>query len=329
MRVMVMVVRERAEARSVSRMRRVVTCALLAGWILVSAASPSAAGIPPRVWVALEDAGTIALVDVRTGDVLRRERTPGGPHNLTVARDGTVAVALWRSDRIGILRPGDRDPQFVSLGGAPHDVKIVAGTIVVANQGSTRIDRVRVNGTRRPSIRLKAHPHDLAISPNGRRAWVSLEGSDDLAVVDLHDRSVRYVSTGVRPHDLLFAPGGRLWVTDWNGSVHVFAGRERVRTLRLGEEAHHLSFTPDGDQVWITDHGAGKVFVLDTFPVRRLAALDIPGVPHHVAITANGRWAVVADHARGTLVVFDAATFERARIVKVGAGPHGVWAVPG
>lgn len=280
---------------------------------------------PPTVWVALENAGEVALVNVRTGNVVRRLRTPGGPHNITAGGDGVAAVALWSSDRIAIVRQRAR---FVRLGGAPHDVKMRGGLIVVANQGAARLDLVRSTGRVLRPIRLKADPHDLAIQPNGRRAWVTLEGDDDLAVVNLETRSVRYVSTGRRPHDLLFAPDGRLWVTDWAGALHVFDGTRRVRTLRLGREAHHLAFTPDGQEAWITDHARDRVFILSVRPVRRIDARRIPGAPHHVAITANGRWAVVADHDRGTLVVFDAQTHRRVRVIRVGAGPHGVWAVP-
>jgi DNA-binding beta-propeller fold protein YncE len=289
------------------------------------AATANPAGWRPLVWVSLEDDGQVALVNVRTGKVLRRTSTPGGPHNITVAKDGTAVVALWGSDRIGIIGEGAR---FVTLGGAPHDVKIRWRTVLVANQGAARIDRVRLSARRLASIPLKTDPHDIAIAPDARHVWATLEGSDDMAIVDLRGGSVRYVSTGVQPHDLLFASGGRLWVTDWNGSLHVFDARRRIRTLRLGREAHHLAFSPDGKRVWVTDHGVGKVFVIRTFPVRLIKALDVPGEPHHVTITPNGAWAVVADHSRGNLVVYNADTYHRVRVIPVGRGPHGVCSVP-
>jgi len=97
---------------------------------------------------------------------------------------------------------------------------------------------VRLDGALVRRILLKADPHDLAIDPQQRHAWVTLEGSDDLAVVDLLDRreSVRYVDTDGSPHDILFAPDGKLWVTDWNGALHVFAGRRGrlVESISLG-----------------------------------------------------------------------------------------------
>ena len=303
---------------------RALRAAAFACLVVVTMGGSAWARTPPLVWVALEDDDRIALVNVRTGHVLRRVSTPGGPHNITVANDGTGVVALWGSDEIAIV---GRRARFVTLGGAPHDVKIAGRTIVVANQGDARIDRVRLSGDRLRSIPLRADPHDLAISPDGRKAWVSLEGTDDMAIVNLRTRHVGYFSTGVSPHDLLFAPDGRLWVTDWNGGLHVFRGRELVRTIHYGREAHHLAFTPDGEEGWTTDEVAGRAFVLTVRPVDRIDSRAIPGAPHHVAVTANGRWVVVADHVRGTLVVFDADTHHRVRIVDVGDGPHGVWAV--
>ncbi len=279
------------------------------------------------MWVAVEDAERTVLVDVARRRVVERYRTPGGPHNLTAVAEGTVAVALWASDRVALVEVGT--VRFVWLGGAPHDVKAAGDLLVVANRGAGRVDRLTADGDRRRSVRLRALPHDLAVTPGGRRAWVTLEGSDDLAVVDLRrGRLVRYVGTGVAPHDLLFAPDGRLWVTDWEGALHVFRGDRLVRTLPLGVEAHHLAFSPDGRRAWVTDHGARRVYVLSVRPVRLLRSLPFPGEPHHVAVTADGRWAVVADHAGGRLVVYRTDRYRRAAVIAVGAGPHGVWAVP-
>jgi YVTN family beta-propeller protein len=302
---------------------------VLAAALVVSAA-PAAARRGRVVWVSLEGDGELAKVDVGPGEILRRVATNGGgPHNIAVAPDGTVVAALWASDRIVIFRDGERT--FVDLGGAPHDVKVARNLIVVANQATERVQLVKLDGTFVRRILLKADPHDLAVDPRQRHAWVTLEGSDDLAVVDLLDRRapVRYVDTQASPHDILFAPDGRLWVTDWNGALHVFAGHRGrlVESVPLGVEAHHLDFTPDGRFCWITDHDAGEIFVLRVRTVRVVERIDFPGEPHHVTILPGGVRAVVADHANGRLVVYDTKTRERLKQIPVGSEPHGVWAV--
>jgi DNA-binding beta-propeller fold protein YncE len=310
-------------------LRLIVVIALAFTLVGGSSSQAEAARKDRVVWVSLEGDGELAKVDVVDGVLRRVDTRGGGPHNITVAPDGTVVAALWSSDRIVIYRDGER--RFVDLGGAPHDVKIARNMVVVANQATERVQLVKLDGTFVRRILLKADPHDLAIDANERRAWVTLEGSDDLAVVDLLDRGepVRYVDTDGSPHDILFAPDGRLWVTDWNGALHVFSGRRGrlVESIPLGDEAHHLDFTPDGRFAWITDHGAGAVFVLRVRTVNVVERIDFPGEPHHVTVLRNGRRAVVADHANGRLVVYEVETRELRRTLPVGSEPHGVWAV--
>jgi DNA-binding beta-propeller fold protein YncE len=222
-----------------------------------------------------------------------------------------------------------RRARFIKLGGTPHDVKATRAVFVVANEAARRLDLVE-GGEHAASIELKAEPHDLAIAPGGKRAWVTLNGTDEFAVVDLRARRVeRYVSTGQSPHDILFAPDGTLWVTDWNGPVHVFDGREKLRgRIALGEESHHLAFTPDGKQAWITDHAANQTFIVDARRLKLVDSVRVSGGPHHVAITPDGTLAAVANHEAGTVVVYDVSRRTRVRTVLVGPGPHGVWAMP-
>jgi DNA-binding beta-propeller fold protein YncE len=281
----------------------------------------------PLVWVGVEDADEVALVDIRSGKVVARHDTPGGPHNVTVADDGTAAAALYASDRLALIRR--RNVQLLELGGTPHDVKATGDLFAVANEAARRIDLIR-RGRQSGSIGLKAEPHDLALAPGGERAWVTLNGTDELAIVDLRARRVvRYFNTAGRPHDILFAPDGRVWVTDWSGPVHVFDRQGRLQgRVALARESHHLAFTPDGRQAWITDHAARRIFVVDARRLERIASLPMRGAPHHVAITPSGTLAAVADHDNGTLAVYDVRRRALVRTVRVGAGPHGVWAVP-
>ena len=317
-------------------MRRVATATLLLFVLAgpkdqprgLEPTTPAAAVQRRVVWVALEDARKIVKVDVNRGKVLLRRRVPGAPHNLTVSPSGkTIATTLWSAASVVVRRPGGQ--RTVRLGGAPHDVKISGGRVVTANQAEARLDILSNSGARRRSIALKADPHDVALRWGGRQAWVSLEGTDDLAVVRIRSGRVRYVSTGKRPHDLLFAPDGKLWVTDWAGAIHVFSQKgRRVKTIPLGVEAHHLDFTPDGGQAWITDHAAHRVFVVSTANYSVRKRFGVSGAPHHIAITSDGERAVVADNERGVLIVYDVDDRRWVTTIPVGRGPHGIWAMP-
>lgn len=286
------------------------------------------AGGPRLVWVGVEGAGRVVLVDLDTGKVVASHDVPDGPHNVTVLPDGTGVAALPSAGALSVM--DQRTARVVELGGRPHDVKPFPGGIVVANEGANRIELLTAAGEQSATVTLPSPPHDVAVSPDGRSAWATLDGSDDLVVVDLEAGSVaRTVSTGRRPHDLLFSPEGRLWVTDWAGAVHVFSpDGTLVASEPLGKEAHHLAFSPSGDRVWIADHATRELFVLDTQSVQVLQRISLPGSPHHVAVTPDGELVAVADHDNGTLLVLTAQSGEEVSRIAVGAQPHGVWAVP-
>ena len=289
--------------------------------------SPPATQRRQQVWVAVERGQRVVLVDLVDGEVVRDVATRGGPHNITVAPDGTVVASLYGTSQIALIAR-DR-ARSVDLGDRPHDPKPTRGGFVVANEAGRRLDYVSPQGRAGPRVALRGEPHNVAVDRRGRRAWATINGSGDLAVIDLDTAEVdRYVPTGYAPHDLLFAPDGRLWVTDWNGRLLVIDGDEVIRNVRLGVEAHHLAFTPDGSRAWITDQGTREVFVLDARTLELLDAISLRGAPHHVAISPDGTYAAVADNTNGTLVVYDAVTLNRIDVIDVGDGPHGVWAAP-
>jgi len=291
------------------------------------ATGPSTSPAARLVWVGVERGDRAVLVDLDSGEIIEDHDIPGSPHNVTVAPDGTAAAALYATTDLAVVADGEA--KIVTLGGRPHDVKATAEWFVVANEAARRLDFVSLEGKPGPNVPLRGEPHDLAIDPSSRRAWVTMNGTDELAVVDLDGAGVdRYVATRTAPHDLQFAPDGRLWVTDWTGRLLILDGDAIVETRKLGVEAHHLAFTPTGAEAWITDHATNELFVLaaDTAEVREV--IDLPGAPHHVTITADGDLAAVADHTNGRLLVYDTDSREQVDSINVGPGPHGVWAVP-
>jgi DNA-binding beta-propeller fold protein YncE len=114
-----------------------------------------------------------------------------------------------------------------------------------------------------------------------------------------------------------------VWVTDWGGGLYSVGEDGSVgRELALGQEAHHLAFSDDSAELWVTDSPGRSVSVVDVRRQELLGRVDLPGAPHHVAVV--GDRVAIADNTNGRLVVVDRRARQVVAQVDVGAAPHGV-----
>lgn len=266
------------------------------------------------------ESGTLVRVDIGAGTVTARVAAGGAAHNASpVPGAGAAATVAGRG---AVAFSGG--PAAVT-GGRPHDVKQAGGgRLVVTDGGGRRLVLVGADRAVEATVDLPGVPHDVAVTGDGAQAWVTLDNSDVVVVADLAARRVAStIATGRRPHDLLFSPSGELWVTDLGGALYPMeAGATVGPELPLGQEAHHLAFSPDGAELWVTDSPGRAVTVVDP---RRRAVLDrvaLPGSPHHLVVL--GDQVAVADNTRGRLLVLDRATRRIVKEIEVGAAPHGV-----
>jgi DNA-binding beta-propeller fold protein YncE len=89
-----------------------------------------------------------------------------------------------------------------------------------------------------------------------------------------------------------------------------------VETLRIGNRAHSIAVSPDGDRIWVTCPGSagsdGSIYVLGFTLTGSLEVRDIIDVgdtqPFGIAFTPNGRSVYVAFESVGQIGVFDATT---------------------
>lgn len=166
---------------------------------------------------------TVSLVSLQAhGSVLREVKVGRRPFAVALSRPGTQAVVTnYRSNSVSVLA-------------VSPSVLRVSATIPVGEE-----------------------PRGVALSPEGRRAYVALSGENALAIVDLQKRAViRKIPVGTEPwHVALTEDGKRLVVGNARSqdvSVLNATTLKPLHRVRLkGNNARHIALSPTGDWAYV------------------------------------------------------------------------------
>ena len=104
----------------------------------------------------------------------RTVRLSGPAHNIAVTGEGTAVATLPARGRVAFVRDGAA--REIDLDGSPHDVKSAGGVVVVTDEEAARVVLVRRDRSTQAEVSLRDRPHDVAVAPDGRTAWMSLNG---------------------------------------------------------------------------------------------------------------------------------------------------------
>jgi YVTN family beta-propeller protein len=127
--------------------------------------------------------------------------------------------------------------------------------------------------------------HHMAISPDGKRAWIALgEHARRIVIVSLANprkpTPVRTFAPGFITHDLTFSPDGRrVWVTSGtDDTVRVLSAHtgKEVFDVRVGAAPQHVAFANQGGSVFVTSGYASRIVKVDPANGRILATASTP-----------------------------------------------------
>lgn len=218
---------------------------------------------PLQALVTAQDENRLLVVDLPAGRVIHAVSIPGGPSYVD-ATHGVVVV--------------------VSTG---------AGTVTLLGRRSLRTIRV---------IRGFVSPHIPAISPDGRYAYVTDDGSGELSVIGLYNhRLISRVFVGSGAHHLAFSPSEReVWValTQTARTITLLSTVDAAGRVDLGHPhvvghldpgflAHDLLFTPGGKQAWITSADGSSLGVFDARTRRLLWQVPAGIGPQHIVFAGG------------------------------------------
>lgn len=184
-------------------------------------------------------------------------------------------------------------------------------------------------------------PHEVAVSPDGRRAYVTDYGTgprpgSTITVVDIPTR--RVVATldlagHTRPHGVEVAADGTIWVTT-EGSAHVLRvdpeSGEILTEVETGQQVTHMVvMAPDAGRVYTANIGSGTVTAIDEATGAVLAQIETGAGAEGLALSADGSKVYASNREAGTLSEIDVATNEVTRTLEVGEFPIRVEVLPG
>lgn len=227
-----------------------------------------------RIAVSLEQFGTIALVDPRSGDV-QSLRVGGTPHGLAVTADSLyVTDRSVNAVRRFSLATWVEGPSIAS-GAWPHTVEARPdGSLAIANAA----DDTLTLGDR--AVAVSHVPESIAIASDGRVATAGAVGGA-LEVFDPTGTLVERHEVGGRPVRLLYDPRGTVLAASLSadGAIALVA-RDEVRRVAVGGVPDGLAFSPDGRWLYVGDMYGGAVSVVDVstaLVVRQLPAASSAG----------------------------------------------------
>lgn len=307
-------------------MARFARTLLLAGLLGFCGAAAQAGA----VLVMNSAAASLSVVDLATRQELRRIPVLREPHHWALSPDGRdLLVGDTGGNELLDLDPTSfalrrripvADPY--QLGFSPD-----GRTLTVNGIARNQVD-IYDGATLKLLHRfpLASMPSHLAYSPDSSMVFVSLQGTDRLAAIDLRTMQVRWTApvgrtpAGVMWHD------GRVLVADMGDDYFAVVdpvGGRVERRVHTGRGAHTLFLSPDGTRIWVNNRVEGSTSVLDAGSLKVLHTYKLPSGPDDIVFAPDGRLWITQRFAR-TVAVLDPATgaIEQAN---VGRSPHGIF----
>jgi YVTN family beta-propeller protein len=260
--------------------------------------------------------GTIGATDP-DGDPLTYQIIQGPTQgSVAVHADGTYTY----TPNAALALDGGSDTFTVNVGD---------GGLRLFSQTSTTPVSVTVQVGAADALAINGTPFAVAMSPDGKHAYITDVANDRVSVLDVATRAVvGSILVGGAPSGIAIAADGRAYVVNSaDGTVTVFdtATNNVVRPyVYVGSDPTGIAVNAAGTRVVVANSYEDSVSVIDTatWNVTRVVVGD---GPYGVAI--SGDRALITNEFDDTVTVLDLTTNTVAATISVGDAPTGIAAV--
>jgi YVTN family beta-propeller protein len=220
----------------------------------------------------------------------------------------------------------------VSCTAAPE--MAAAQKIVVVNKSASTLSIVDVvTRAELAVVRTGFAPHEVAVSPDGRFAYVSDYGTgpqagNTVTIIDISEASaVGTISLGshTRPHGITVAADGTVWVTT-EGSEHLLQldpdERTILQAVRTGQSVTHMVVLAEAaGRAYTANIGSGNATAVDAAAGDVLAQITTGAGAEGIDVAPDGRHVYVSNRGAGTLSEIEVASNTVTRTLQVGDFP--------
>ena len=246
--------------------------------------------------VANKTDGTVDLVETASGESRATLPTGAGPHEVAVSADGGTAVVSNYGHRetpgstLTVINVGKAEVlRTIDLGQhtRPHGMAwLTERRLAVTTEGSAHLLVVDVqDGTIVAAIKtVQDTSHMVAVTPDGKRAFVANIRSGTVTAIDL-------------------------------------TLRRKLGDIATGDGAEGIAVTPDGKHVWVTNRAADTISIVDTSTLEIVGTVECKGFPIRIAFTPDGKRALVSCAKAGEVAVIDTVARKELRRGKLDLKP--------
>jgi DNA-binding beta-propeller fold protein YncE len=179
--------------------------------------------------------------------------------------------------------------------------------------------------TEQASIKVPANPHDFALSPDHRFAYVPIYGDGvygrnpnpghEVYIVDLNARTVAGVidiAPYLAPHAIQVDAAGTLYVaSDQDRTLLVIDPNRRAITAAIDTDGtgHWIAMLPDASKVYVANKNDKPFISVIDVKARKISArIPAPNGTQGIAASPDGKRVVAMDFKEPRLLVIDTAT---------------------
>ena len=233
----------------------------------------------------------LSIIEVDSGEILRKVEVPGAVHHTAVSPDGRYAIATHPSeDGISVVDletfdliawvPTGSMPNYVVFGSDP-------ALAYVSNAGNGTVSEVDiVRGIVRRNFVLGEAPEHLAITADGQRLYAADADAGRILELSVSDGvETRSFNIGGGIHGLdLSEDGAKLFVaakeTDRLVAIDLISGD--MRFAQLAPAPYHLTTVQGSGNIFVSSREEPKVWIVDAASLLPKGEIAIEGEGHQM-----------------------------------------------